>query len=78
MGHEGAKLGEAEIVAIGFVEDLLGRIEGVHDQAGGRRLEADLLQAGKAELCARDMIAARVERRRLQHRAAHARSRAIL
>ena len=37
MGHEGAKLGEAKIVAVGFVEDLLSRIEGIHDQAGGGR-----------------------------------------
>ena len=75
VGHERAELGEAEIVAIGFVEDLLRGIEGVHDEPGVGRLEAHLLEAGKAELRARDMIARRVERRRLQHRAAHARSR---
>ena len=43
MGHEGAKLGEAEIVSVGFVEDLLGCIEGVYDQTSNGRREADLL-----------------------------------
>ena len=66
--HERAELGEAEIIAIGFVEDMLGCVEGVGDKAGGGRLEADMLQTRKAELRVCDMVASWIEGRRLEHR----------
>jgi hypothetical protein len=61
MGHERAELGQAEIVAVGFVEDLLGGVEGVGDESGRGRLEAYLLEAGKAELRTSDVVALRIE-----------------
>ena len=72
MSHEGAELGYVELVAIGFVENLLSGVEGVCDEPCRCQLEAYPLKAGKAELGAGDMVAVWIEGGYLRHRTAYA------
>ena len=67
MSHEGTELSKAKVVSIGFVENLLRCIEGVHDQAVAGWHKANMLQTWKSDPGILDVIARRIEHRRLEH-----------
>ena len=68
VGHEGAQLGNAEVVSICLHEQLLCRVKGVDDQSLLGRLEADVLKTGKLKLGVSYVVSGWIKYARLKHR----------